>query len=42
MFDWEIHDNYATIILVAKYKRVNTIKVAMDQKHLNINQCHDL
>ncbi len=42
MFDQEILDNYAVWILDVKYKQVNTNKVAVNYKQLNINQCHNL
>ncbi len=42
MFDREILDNYAARILDAKYEQVDTNKVAADQKHLNVNQRHQL
>ncbi len=42
MFEQEIFNNYATQILDAKYKQVNTNKVAVNQKHLNLNQHHNL
>ncbi len=42
MFDQEILDNYAARILDAKYKQVNTNKVAANQKQLNVNQRHKL
>ncbi len=37
MFDQEILDNYAVWILDVKYKQVNTNKVAVNYKQLNIN-----
>ncbi len=42
MFDQEILDIYAIRILDAKYKQVNTNKVAADQKQLNVYHCHKL
>ncbi len=42
MFDQEILNNYATQILDAKYKQVDTNRVAANQKHLNVNQHHEL
>ncbi len=42
MFDREILDNYAARILDAKYEQVDTNKVAADQTHLNVHQCHKL
>ncbi len=42
MFDQEILNNYAAIILDAKYEQVNSNKVAANQKQLNVNQCHQL
>ncbi len=42
MLDQEILNNYAARILDAKYKQVDTNKVAADQKNLNFNQCHEL
>ncbi len=38
MFKQGILFNYATWLLVNKYKQVNTNRVATNQKHLNINQ----
>ncbi len=42
IFDQEILDNYAAQIHNAKYEQVDTNKVAVAQKQLNINQCHEL
>ncbi len=42
MFQQEFLITYFTQMLDAKYKQFNTNKVAIDQKHLNLNQCHDL
>lgn len=41
-FDWEVLNNYAAHILHAKYKQVNSYKVAVDQKQLIPNQSHNL
>ncbi len=42
LFKREILNNYAAQILGTNYKQVNTNKFTINQKHLNIDQCHDL
>ncbi len=41
MFEQEFLNNYAVQILDTKYVQVDTNKVAINQKHLKINQHHN-